>query len=57
MVITALIEEGAKNVKDSSVRRALPERFGLDPNAADDRLRESKLQFMVYGDGSGETSS
>lgn len=46
MVIAALIDEGGKNVKHSSIRQTLAKRFDIAKEAAGKYLQESKLQFI-----------
>jgi hypothetical protein len=44
-VVAVLFDEGGKNAKQSAVRQAFAKRFSTDANAADQALRDAKLQF------------
>jgi hypothetical protein len=45
-VVCALVDEGGQGVKESSIRRVLTAKFGLDPNTANEQLQAAKLHFM-----------
>jgi hypothetical protein len=46
MAVVVLVDEGGTNVKESLVRQDLAKRLSIDPNAADNALRDAKLHFM-----------
>jgi hypothetical protein len=46
MAVVVLVDEGGINVKESLVREGLAKRLSIDPNTADNALRDAKLNFM-----------
>lgn len=46
MAVVVLVDEGGANVKESLVRQGLAKQLSLDPNAADNALRDAKLHFI-----------
>ena len=45
-VLSAIIDEGRINVKESLIRRCLQEKYGMGKNASSSAIRKAKLEFI-----------